>query len=88
MCDVSVDDHRIAVERLLVQYGFKKIMSDLFENTAMSETAIARLKRDIDGVTDSYDAVRMYQYPMRDTLVITSLNEKKWRRLVIRPDGR
>ena len=35
---------------------------------------------DLDRATDSYDRVRFYQYPFDDTLVITDLETKKWRR--------
>jgi CRISPR-associated protein Cas2 len=41
---------------------------------------LARLKHDMDRVTDSYDRARFYQYPLDDTLVITDLETKKWRR--------
>jgi CRISPR-associated protein Cas2 len=84
MSDVSSDDHRLAVQRLLVQYGFNKTMKDLYESTTISESALTRLKRDIDRATDSYDTIRLYQYPVQDTLVISSLKEKRWRKLVVR----
>ena len=84
MSDVSTDDHRLAVQRLLVQYGFNKVMKDLYESTTISETALTRMKRDIDSATDFYDTIRMYQYPMQDTLIISSLKEKRWRKLVVR----
>ena len=42
MSDVSSDDHRLAVQRLLVQYGFNKVMKDLYESTTISETALTR----------------------------------------------
>ncbi len=84
-CDVATDDHRKAVYGLLRQYGFKRILKTLFESTTLSEKYLARLKRDIDRSTDSYDKVRFYQFPMGDTLVISSLEEKKWRKLTVKP---
>jgi len=42
------------------------------------------LKRDIDRLTDSYDAVRIYQYPLENTLQISTLKDKKWRKLIVR----
>ena len=84
--DVSTDDHRLAVQRLLVQYGFNKVMKDVYESTSITDTALTRLKRDIDRATDFYDTIRLYQYPSQDTLVISSLKENKWRRLVVRTE--
>ena len=85
MCDIATDDHRIAVQRLLKQYGFSKIQRDLYESTSIGNTALTRLKKDIDRVIDSYDTIRFYQFPMDDTFVITSLREKKWRKLAVQP---
>jgi hypothetical protein len=34
-------------------------------------------------MTDSYDSQRFYQYPMEDTLVVSILKEKKWRKTVV-----
>ena len=83
-CDIASDDHRKAVYDLLAQYGYKRILSSLFESAAVDAAALIRLKRDIDKATDSYDKVRFYQYPMEQTLVISSLEEKKWRKLKVK----
>ncbi len=83
-CDLASNDHRDAVYQIFSQYGLKQIMTNLFESTSISEKVLSRLKRDIDRITDSYDGFRFYQYPVEDTLVITSLKEKKWRKLTIR----
>ena len=83
-CDIASDDHRRVVYDLLVQYGFRRVMKSLFESTAVDEGALVRLKRDIDRATDSYDKIRFYQYPMEQTLVISSLEEKKWRKLKVK----
>ena len=48
------------------------------------QTALSRLKKDLDGIADSYDSVRLYQYPVEGTLAITILKEKKWRRLIVK----
>ena len=82
-CDVANEDHRLAVQRLLAQYGFKKIQRDLYEHTSIAEAVLARLKRDVDKATDFYDSVRFYQFPIDETLVITSLKEKRWRKLMV-----
>jgi CRISPR-associated protein Cas2 len=82
-CDFSNPDHRSVICDLLLQYGFKKILGCLFESTEMSDTMLARLKKDIDRHTDSYDTIRIYQYPMENTLIVTSLEKKKWVKLRI-----
>jgi CRISPR-associated protein Cas2 len=83
-CDIASDDHRRVVYDLLLQYGFKRIHRDLFESAAVDDGALVRLKRDVDRATDSYDKVRFYQFPMEQTLVITSLEAKKWRKLKVK----
>lgn len=83
-CEFSNDDHRKAVQELLKQYGFREILSDFFESVKIIEKDLARLKRDIDRSTDYYDKIRIYQYPLDDTLIITALENKKWRRIIIR----
>ena len=83
-CECSSDDHRQAVHTVLRQYGFKAVLKDVHESASISETTLNRLKRDIDRITDSYDVIRLYQFPFDGTLAITSLKEKKWRRLKVR----
>jgi CRISPR-associated protein Cas2 len=83
-CDLTSSDHEKNVSTLLNQYGFKKVQQNLFEHTAMSDEYCKRLKRDIDRLSDSYDMVRIYQYPFEGTLVISTLKDKKWRKLIVR----
>ena len=83
-CEFANDDHRRSGHDILGQYGFKKVLKDAFESTTVSETALRRLKRDLDGIADSYDSLRLYQYPVEGTLAITVLKEKKWRRLIVK----
>jgi len=83
-CEFASDDHRKEAYDLLAQYGLCRVQKDAFESTSLSETALGRLKKDIDRVADSYDSIRFYQYPVDGTLAITILKEKKWRRLVVR----
>ena len=84
ICEISNDDHKIAVKNLLMEYGFKQVFEILYESATIKEKELARLKRDIDRRTDAYDSVRIYQYPLDETLVITALREKRWRRFNIR----
>ncbi len=86
-CECSSDDHRLAVFDVLRQYGFKMVLQDVHESTAISETTLNRLKRDLDRVTDSFDVIRLYQFPIEGTLAITALKEKKWRRFKVMTAG-
>ena len=83
VCDFSNDDHREIIKDLLLQYGLKQVIKNLFESTALNESQLARLKKDIDRETDSYDSIRIYQFPLENTLVISEMENKKWRKLKI-----
>lgn len=82
--EFSQDDHKMAAHELFRQYGLKEIIADVFETVSIKENTLARLKRDVDRITDYYDTVRFYQFPVEETLVITSLSKKKWRRTLVR----
>jgi CRISPR-associated protein Cas2 len=83
-CEFANDDHRKAGYDLLGQYGFRKVLKDAFESATLPETALNRLKKDLDRISDSYDSLRLYQFPVDGTLAITILKEKKWRRLIVK----
>ncbi len=83
-CEFASEDHRASGYDLLAQYGFRKVLKDAFESTTLSDGALTRLKRDLDDIADSYDSIRLYQYPVEGTLAITVLKEKRWRRLVVK----
>ena len=84
VCDFATEDHRKAAHDVILQYGFSKVQADAFESAAMSESSLTRLKKDLDRLSDSYDSIRFYQYPVEETLAITVLKEKKWRRLIVK----
>ena len=88
ICEISNDDHMLAIKHLLIEYGFKQVFELLYESVTIKEKELTRLKRDIDRRTDSYDSVRMYQYPLDDVLVITTLRDKRWRRVVVKGEKR
>jgi CRISPR-associated protein Cas2 len=69
---------------LLGQYGFEKVQRGLWESAAVSLSTLTRIKRDMDRLTDAFDRIRFFQYPLEGTLVLSSLKDKKWRRLVAR----
>ena len=70
------------LSELLTMYGFQKVQRSLWESMTVSEATLARLKRDIDKCTDGFDKLRFFQFPMEGTLVLSSLRDKKWRRMV------
>lgn len=65
---------------ILAKFAFSKIQRFCWENMRFSESDIVALKKDIDRVTDYYDKVRFYQFPVEGQFVITELRQKKWRR--------
>ena len=69
---------------LLAQYGFHRVQNGLWESSAISPDTLNRVKRDLDKATDGFDKLRFFQFPMDGTLVLSSLKEKKWRRMVAR----
>ena len=69
---------------LLGQYGFDKIQRGLWESAFVSPDTLLRLKKDLDTATDAFDRIRIFQFPVEGTLALTTLRDKKWRRMVAR----
>ena len=69
---------------LLAQYGFQRVQRGLWESTSVTVDTLTRIKRDLDKATDAFDRLRFFQFPMEGTLVLSSLRDKKWRRMVAR----
>ncbi|WP_028973659.1 CRISPR-associated endonuclease Cas2 [Spirochaeta cellobiosiphila] len=82
--DLGNDDSRKDVHELLLMYGFDMVQRDVYESSSLNEKRLNHLKLDIDKRTDYYDQVRIYQYPIDDTLVVTELAQKKWKRKIMR----
>ncbi|OJF76160.1 MAG: CRISPR-associated protein Cas2 [Treponema sp. CETP13] len=80
----SVESSRSLVA-ILMQYDFKKVQRACWEHTAITEKKLHTLKKDIDRVTDYYDTIRMYQYPVQGLMAVTELEKKRWKRCVLRP---
>ncbi|MCI6258334.1 MAG: CRISPR-associated protein Cas2 [Treponema sp.] len=78
-------DSAKALARLLQQYGFSKAQRACWESSQISEDVFAKLKVDVDRVTDFYDSIRIYQFPLQGMFAITELKQKKWRRCLIKP---
>lgn len=79
----GIDSARSLVN-ILVNNGFKKIQRACWESMSVTENDLTALKKDIDRVTDYYDTVRIYQFPVDNMFVITELKQKKWKRCQIR----
>ncbi|NLK46890.1 MAG: CRISPR-associated protein Cas2 [Treponema sp.] len=73
-----------ALAQILTFYGYTKKQRSCWEHTAVSEARLLALKKDIDRVTDYYDTLRIYQYPVQGVMAITELNKKKWRKMLMR----
>ena len=84
VCDLGGEDSRAAVYGLLPQYGFEKVQRACFESVRASDNQVAAHKRDIDKVTEYYDTVRIYQYPVDGRLAISILKENRWKRVIVR----
>jgi CRISPR-associated protein Cas2 len=85
VCDIGSEDNKNAVYEVLKMYGFKEIISNVFESTRIKDDTLLRLKRDLDKSTDHYDKIRFYQFPMDNTLVVTFLTNKKWKKYIVQP---
>lgn len=73
-------DSAKAVATILTRYSFKKVQRACWESMQITETKLSLMKQEIDTVTDYYDTLRIYQFPINCEFVITELRHKKWRR--------
>ena len=85
MIDPGGEESAAHLSELLTFYGFERVQRACWESSTVSEKQLATLKREIDRLTDYYDVIRIYQYPVEGVLAISSLAKKKWRKLLIRP---
>ncbi|MCM1321032.1 MAG: CRISPR-associated endonuclease Cas2 [Bacteroides sp.] len=86
--DPGETDTARSLASLLVRYGFRKMQRSCWENPALPEKQLPFLKKDIDRVTDYYDSVRLYQYPVQGVMAVSELHRKKWKRFLLRPENR
>ena len=70
---------------ILVTWGFEKVQRACWESATINDSTLAKLKQEIDRVTDYYDSVRLYQFPVEGIMAITVLSKKKWKRVIVRP---
>ena len=83
VCDFNSDNSRKIVDSILMQYGFNRCQKDVYEINSIDNSSVAKLKLEIDRHCDSYDQIRMIQYPWEHKLVISFLHEKRWKKKII-----
>jgi len=83
--DPGGEESASQLAELLATYGFEKAQRACWESASISEQILGKLKQEIDRVTDYYDSVRLYQFPVEGSLAVTVLSKKKWKRIVVRP---
>lgn len=75
-----------AVTAVLIEYGFRKVQRACWEHVSIPEKRLVMFKKDVDRVTDYYDSLRVYQYPVNGMLAVTEMSRKKWKRCFLRPE--
>ncbi len=70
---------------ILLTWGFEKVQRACWESATIQDQNLVKLKQEIDRVTDYYDSVRLYQYPVEGVLAVTVLAKKRWKRVLVRP---
>jgi CRISPR-associated protein Cas2 len=79
--DLVSQDSSNQFTTLMNQYGIKKIQVNLFESFDFPSNKLGNLKRDITDCLDSFDKLRMYQFPLENTFKISYVENRKWKRL-------
>jgi len=82
--DPGSDSRAHELGDILAQYGLKMAQQGVWESSSIASATLDRVKNDLDKATAFYDKIRIYQFPIDGAFVITTLTEKKWRRLVAR----
>jgi CRISPR-associated protein Cas2 len=83
VCDFNSDNSRKIVDSILMQYGFKRCQTDVYEINSIMDSSVSKLKLEIDRHCDSFDKIRIYQYPLDHKLVISYLHEKRWKKKLV-----
>ena len=82
--DPSSMDTARSLSSVLTHFGFMKIQRACWEHTALTLDSFNSLRKEIDRVTDYYDTIRIYQYPLEGKMAVTELAKKKWKRCLLR----
>ena len=65
------------LQEVLAAHGFERVQRACWESPVVSENELQKIKQDIDSVTDYYDVVRMYQFPVDGVFAVTTMYKKK-----------
>ncbi len=81
--DLVTDDSQIKADRVMKEYGLKKIQKNLYESFEFPSKSLGNLKKDLTDCLDMDDLLRLYQYPLENSFKISYIENKKWKRLSI-----
>ncbi len=81
--DMGGIDSAKKVSTILSRYGFNKVQRACWESKIIDRNQLLLLKRELDSVTDYYDIIRIYQFPINNKFVITELCRKKWKKMIL-----
>lgn len=83
VCDFNSENSKKIVDSILMQYGFSRCQKDVYEINSILEGSVSKLKLEIDRHCDSFDKIRIFQFPLDHKLVISYLNEKRWKKKIV-----
>ena len=76
MIDPGGEESAAHLSELLTFHGFERMQRVCWESVTVNEKQLVSLKREIDRITDYYDVIRIYQYPVEGVLAISTLAKK------------
>jgi len=79
--DLASADSKNNFVSIAGSYGLKKTQANLYESFTFPENKLGNLKRDLTNALDSFDKLRLYQFPLENTFKISSIENRKWKRL-------
>jgi CRISPR-associated protein Cas2 len=83
--DPGGQDSAQHLAEVLATFGFEKVQRACWESKSLNDQILTQLKQELDRVTDYYDSIRIYQFPVDGVMAITVLQKKSWKRIVVRP---
>ncbi len=81
--DLASMDSEKTIQKILAEYGIKKIQANLYESFEFPSKRLGNLKKDLTDSIDMDDKIRIYQYPLDKCFKISYIQDKKWKRLSI-----
>jgi len=81
--DLASMDSEKTIQKILTEYGIKKVQSNLYESFEFPSKRLGNLKKDLTDSIDMDDKIRIYQYPLDKCFKISYIQDRKWKRLSI-----